>query len=632
MALNPSNRLKVNHLVIVLGGLVMLTASVLTFLLILKNLYGNVSMAKFIPTSSNMREVFANQNYNAAILYSKYTENKLPEGSTWLVDNINTWKTSLSHSRVKYQVISDQDLENGKHLKYKILILPGAKSLSDREIIQIKKFLENGGSVFATSGIASYSNDGKWRGWDFFSEVFGLNFTGEISSTDMTRIHTLRGGLPLTTGIPPGYSLKVATWDRPMSCEILDPRTVQVSFWYNFRKEMGLVSEEITKTAGIVYGTYGKGRFVWMGFELNSVIGQQEDYIYFDKLFKNSLAWLAYRPTVFVKTWPGKYQSAAVIVPTLTNDMYNVENLLPILKSEGVPAAFFVDGNYVADNSQMLSRVARYGELGAVVDVGYIESVRDTVNKLFTYDYQLRSFKTAKWNFTKKIKGSKTYSGISPLYGFYNENSIRALIYSGYQYVITDSLTDRSVPKIIERGDKKILAFTKTARDDYEIIRNYGLAEPEFQSYTYKEDINRLLFEGGLYMLKIHSDYQMRPEYVGVVRDLIRYMKSKNIWITTPSEIRNWWITRNQVEISTDVRSAKRVAIEITNPGNYAVSGIEVYVSLNKDVHNLSMTSEMFGEKIPRYSFDPSRQLLIIKCEYIPAHGSNSYFIDYDEN
>src|SRR5690606_20204700 len=98
-----------------------------------------------------------------------------------------------------------QDIEQGKHLKYRMMVLPGSKALSDTEIIQIKKYLENGGSVFATGGVASYSKDGKWRGWQFFNQVFGMQFTYEINQDQKLKTHTLRGGMPLTATLPTGY-------------------------------------------------------------------------------------------------------------------------------------------------------------------------------------------------------------------------------------------------------------------------------------------------------------------------------------------------------------------------------------------------------------------------------------------
>ncbi|MCX6149520.1 MAG: hypothetical protein NTX22_03230 [Ignavibacteriales bacterium] len=628
MAVNQPNRIKVNQLIILLSGLVLLTASVLILLLVLKNVYGKYDFAEVIPSKDTFKIFSSQKKYNVGILYSKYTENMLPQGSTWLNDNISTWKKFLDAEKINYEIINDQKIELGQHYKYDLIVLPGSKSLSDKEISQIKKYIEKGGSIFSTSGTASFSDDGKWRGWEFFSEVYGLKFTKEITPEEFSRIHTLRGNLPLTAGIPTGYPLKIATWDRPISCEVLDPRTTQVSFWYNFRKEAGLVREEVDKSAGIVYGTYGKGRYVWYGFELNSVIGEQEDFINFEKLFKNSVNWLMYTPTVLVKDWPPTYRAAAIIVPMLTNKIWNVKNLFGIAKSEDVKMTFFVDPVITDENQSLLKELYKYGEVGDIVDIGYLESVTDTVNKLYDYNTQVIRFKQGKAGL-EKIPNVKI-SGALPLYGLYDENSVQALVSSGYDYVLTDSLTDRSVPRTLIRGDKKIVSFTKTARDDYEVIRDYGLKEKNFQLYTYEEDVDRLLFEGGLYIFKIHTDYQCSPEYVEVVRDLIRYMKSKNVWIASASEVKNWWLSKNNMEISTEVRSARRVAVEISNPGNTDVDNVIVQVNLNKDVKNIQISSEIFGTKIPKYEFDSRTQILRLKIKKLEAGESVSYYVDYD--
>ncbi len=190
-----------------------------------------------------------------------------PVGSTWLNDNLSTWEKFLDNLKIKYDIISDNTVETGKHFKYKLIVLPGTKSISSEEALQLKKYLEQGGSVFATGGIGTYSDDGKWRGWEFLNQVFGIEFSYELKPNEFSKIHTVCGSLPITANIPTGFPLKVATWDRPMAVEVLDPRTTQVSFWYNYRLDDGLVREEIKKSAGIAFGNYGKGRFMWMGFQ-----------------------------------------------------------------------------------------------------------------------------------------------------------------------------------------------------------------------------------------------------------------------------------------------------------------------------------------------------------------------------
>jgi len=610
---------------ILLSGLIILLGAILIYLFILRGVFGSFNAAELLPNPNMIKNVLGGGKPTIGVLYSRYTENMLPQGSTWLNDNINTWKKVLNSNGYNFDIIADSTIELGLESKYKILILPGSRSLSDKEIVELKKFINNGGSIFATSGTASYSDNGKWRGWDFFSEVFGLKFSKEISNTEVTKIHTLRGGLPITANIPAGYPLRVATWDRPMSVEVLDPRTVQVSFWYNYRLQDGLTREEIKKSAGIVYGTYGYGRFVWMGFEINSIIGEQEDYIYFDRLFSNSMDWLAYKPIAFAKDWPSDYSAAAILVPELSSST-NISGFLGILGSEKVKASFFVDPS-LAKNKGLIQSLPRYGEVGALVDIGYLASVNDTVNSLNDFDTQYQKLVNAK-NTLESITNSNVI-GCMPLYGIYNQNTISALIKAKYKYVFSDSLTDRSVPKTLIRGDSLIVSMTKTARDDYEIIRDFNLTDPDFQFYTYQEDVDRILFEGGLYALKLHPEYQLKPQNIGVVKKIIDDLKKKNFWITTAGQIENWWAKRNYVEVKVSKRGDTRVALTVSNPGKEAISNLVIQVDLNEDASNINLSAEIIGTKLAHLEYDKKNHIVYVYINDLNGGDSRTYYLDY---
>jgi len=630
VAVKKGKKSGVNQGVIILAGALFLVGSIIIYFFILQGIFGKFDSSELVPDTDVIEGVVFGKQASIAILYSQYTENMLPEGSTWLNDNITTWKKFLGNMNVKYNIIKDGDIEKGNFTNYKILVLPGSRALSDREILQIKKYIDEGGSVFATSGTASYSDDGKWRGWEFFSEVFGLDFSKEIDNDNVTKVHTLRGGLPITANIPTGYPLKVATWDKPMSVEVLDPRTKQVSFWYNYRLEDGLVREEIKKSAGIVYGTYGKGRFVWMGFEINSVIGVQEDYIYFDRLFNNCINWLSYNPIAYLKDWPDGYDAAAVLMPTLNGNVSNVQNLVSILKAEKVKASFFIEPSAAEQNSSIVKSLTAYGDVSAIVDIGYLAFVDDTVNKLDDYSLQFEKFRSAKAAI--EAVTSKPVYGALPYYGLFDESTLRALIDAKYKYVVTDSLTDRSVPRTIILGENRIISMTKTARDDYEVIRDFGLTQPEFQLYTYQEDVDRVLFEGGLYLFKMHTDYQLKPENVHVVKDLIKDMKKKNIWITTASEIEKWYAKRNYVEIRVDRRGERRVAVTVSNPGVETVDGIIIDVDLNDDAGNLKLNTEIIGTKPARFKYEKAKKTAYLYIDDLKPGESRTYYIDYDKN
>jgi peptidoglycan/xylan/chitin deacetylase (PgdA/CDA1 family) len=620
---------RVNQPLIIIVGLLILAGSVITYMFILHGIYGKFNPASLIPDSKAIHTLFKGGEPEIAILNSRYTENMLPKGSSWQNDNINTWKKFLGTYKSNFDVITDESIEKGNIFNYKILILPGSRSLSDLEIAQIKKYVDKGGSVFATSGIASYSQDGKWRGWDFLSEVFGLKFSKEILPDENTKIHTLRGELAITTNIPTGYPLKVATWDHPMAVEVLDPRTTQVSFWYNYKLEDGLVREEIKKSAGIVYGNYGKGRFVWMGFEINSVMGVQDDYIYFEKLFRNSVNWLSYGPVAYIKEWPNGYDAAAVISPVISDDVFDIRNLENVLAAEKVKATFFVDPYKVEQNKDAIRNLINYGEVAALVDLGYLSSVNDTINHLYDYKTQVAKMKGA-MKTLESVSGSKIV-GCYPYYGLFDHNSELALINAGYSYVMTDSLTDRSVPKTIIRGNNKILSMTKTARDDYEVIRDFGLTQPEFQFYTYQEDVDRILFEGGMYIMKMHPEYQCKPENIAVVKQVIDDLKKKNFWITTASEIGKWISKRDFVEVRVDKRGESRVVITVSNPGFEIVNQSVIQVDLNENADDISLSTEIISTVPASYEHAKGSKTIKLFINDLKSGESRTYYVDYDK-
>ena len=618
---------QINQGLIVFSGLIFLIGAVLTYFFILRGVYGSFNTKELIPDSKVIKSLFTSTKATVGVLYSQYTENMLPEGSTSLYDNINTWERFLDNSKTKYDIITDKTIELGQLYKYDLLVLPGSRSLSDKEISEIKKYIDRGGSVFATSGTASFSDDGKWRGWDFFTEVFGLNFIKEIKNDKYTKLHTLRGNLPITANIPTGYPLRVATWDKPISAEVMEPRTTQISFWYNFKLDSGLVRESIKKSAGIVSGTYGRGRFVWMGFGINSIIGVRDDYVYFDKLFNNSIKWLTYKPIAFAKDWPAGYDAAAMIIPVVDKDQYNVQNLLSILSVEKVKATFFVNPRIAQSNKPLIKSLLGYGEIGSFVDIGYLNSVNDTINSLNDYDTQVQKLKEAN-AVLEGITGRKV-TGVIPYYGLYDQNTLRALSNNGYNYILTDSLTDRSVPKNIIIDGNKITAMTKTARDDYEVIRDFGLTQSEFQFYTYQEDIDRILFEGGMYVFKLHTNYQCTPSNVNVAGQVIAELKKKNFWIATGNEIRKWYEGKNSVQIRADQRGPKRIALTISNPGTSTVNNLVIQVEINAPADKIDLSTEIIGTKKARFDYDKSNKVVYVYINDMNPNESRTYYLDY---
>ncbi len=629
MAIKKTKYKSINQALIILAGLVIAIGAVFIYIYVLRGVYGRLSADDFIPNSKLFKEAFNGKKGKVAILNSQYTKNLLNNNGDWLTENIKTWEKFITAIGFNYEIINDSTIELSKHYKYSLIIMPGAKSLSDKEIIQLKKYLDKGGSIFATGGTASYSDDGKWRGWDFFSEVFGIRFTKEISNDEATKVHTIRSGLPITANVPTGFPLKVATWDRPMAVEVLDPRTTQVSFWYNYRLEEGLIRNEIKKSAGIVYGKYGHGRFIWMGFEINSILGAHDDYLYFDRLFQNSIHWLTYTPIAYVRDWPRGYNAAAVITPVLSNEVENIKALLEILREERIKSTFLVDPYSAEKYSDIIKQLKNYGEVAALVNFDLSNLKNDSLDKVDNVKIKteklIRSKKRLEYALRNKVVGAL------PLDGVNNESDIKAFINAGFKYVLSDSLSDRSIPKTIIRGDQRIFSMSKTSKDDYEVIRDLGLTDLNFQRYTYQEDIDKVLFESGMYIYKFHSDIQAKPEYINVVKDVIDDLKKKNFWIATFEEIQKWYEKRSYVELRVEKRGDRRVAFTISNPGKDTINDLVVEVDMIVDAKNISLSSELIGTKLAKYKYNKETKILYVYIDGLTESESRTYYIDYDK-
>lgn len=610
-----------------LAGVAILGASIWMFLLILESVYGRYDAADLFPTKQRLQAALGSRRI--AVVMSRYSEQLLPEGSLWLRDNINAWDHLLASSDLSYDLLDDQAVESGRLADYGLVVLPGGRSVSDREIVEIKKYLDHGGSVFATGGTASMTEKGEWRGWDFLSQVYGLQFTEEISPEQATRQLTLRGGLPVTAGIPTGYTLSVATWDKPIACRVMEPRTTQASTWYSPLSENGLAREAIEKTAGTAFGTYGRGRFLWLGFELNAVLGDRNDYVFFETLCRRSLDWLAYTPTVLIHDWPSAYKAAAVIAVSVSGEPVNAVRLIGSFQGERIPLTFFVDPDTSTMTRSLASALGSGGDLGTVVGTVSSSRVQTGVSD------QLTPRKNESDHLTRLRARMGELAGFS-IAGAYipsasvDEPEVSSLREAGYRYLVGDFISDRSVPGIAVKEGLPIVTIARTARGDEEVISRFGLADTALQLYTYNEDADCVLFQGGLYSVRLHSDLQCRPEYARVVQKLAHYLRSNGFWLATGNDIARWWVSRNALEVSARVRSRRRIALVMTNPSDLSIENAVVQLNINKAVSNVTLTSDILGTIMPPYRYYPATQIMEITIPFLGGGKSLSLFVDYD--
>lgn len=83
---------------------------------------------------------------------------------------------SLIEARIPFEMVNDRLLDNDHLKQFKLLILPNIATLSDQQCDQLRKFVENGGSIVATFETSLYDENGKRRSDFGLADIFGVSY------------------------------------------------------------------------------------------------------------------------------------------------------------------------------------------------------------------------------------------------------------------------------------------------------------------------------------------------------------------------------------------------------------------------------------------------------------------------
>lgn len=124
---------------------------------------------------------------NVGIYYSKPTRisyrEELVEGirfGTEIKGLINV----LMENHIQYDFILDDQISKERFEKYKLVILPNIRCMSEQETEIVRNYVRDGGNLLATYATSLYNADGTERKDFGLSELFGVNYTGNKLDTN----------------------------------------------------------------------------------------------------------------------------------------------------------------------------------------------------------------------------------------------------------------------------------------------------------------------------------------------------------------------------------------------------------------------------------------------------------------
>jgi len=681
-------------------GVTVLAAGLLIYLLLLESVIGNFSIHEAAPR----RAFEAVYTPKVALLNSDYTRhvNHLlnpRDSSRWVDRTLNSWRGFLLDPtrHLRYDDLTDAQLERGELDAYNVLILPSVRALSDGQIKHIKHFMAGGGNVLATWTPGVYRPDGSWRGWTFSEEVFGVSFKGFVDrnagnyriysdtfpgvtpsgmyfperlpatnfhpDTLQARIRrqadrarfaplsgyrwadtlnatppfsdfataeskplplrdldgklrrqqavvttyytwmggkpedyipypntgpgirrfTLRANTPLTAHLDPGYRVKLQVYNPGVRMRVAEPRSHAAGFWFDFAAEDRVVGDAINQTTGLVYGTYGSGRFVYMGFQrdaLGTGPDDREDGASLGQFFTNIVHYLRREPVAWVHDWPASYHGAAVLAGT-GNGLIDAADMLD---AEGVRATFFVRPEIAVRRPDTLRRLARSGEIGILDNVlnAHDGSIDFQTNRLTALREQLDSLGV----------GDSVIGYRPDRRGRTARGTMEALQAAGYRYFLPDSVGRRISPKIMGEPIERLTRLGYTVRSDRELWARSGNSTDLWRDLL-QGDIDRVRYEGGLYRLVFHDDGLGSPENVEILRGLIRTLKTKGFWITTAGDMVHWWRLHRGLNVNVEQRGPARLFVRVSNDNGAIAEQTAVSIALGQPVGAVNVRPEL---------------------------------------
>lgn len=457
------------------------------------------------------------------------------------------------------------------------------------------------------------------------------------------RRFTLRASTPLTASIVSGYRVKVQVYNPGVRMRVAEPRTHAAGFWYDFATEEQSIDEALETTTGIVYGTYGAGRFVYLGFQRDALgpgppppgFQPDEDLARLGQFFANVVKYLRREPIIWVHDWPYPYEGGALLAGIGGEQVQHFDGVERLLTEEGVPGTYFVRPEAVTADSALLRRLHRSGDVGVLDDLLYESdgSAAFQTGRLAALRQRLDGLVDAAHS--RPVRG---YRPTRP--GLASRTTMGALRDAGYTYFLPDSVGRRIAPKIMGGPFSALTRIGVTARSDAAL--QDGLSERAAALWTgrFREDIARVHYEGGLYRLIYSSDVLGRPENLPVLRDVVRTLRDRHFWIASGNEMAHWWRLHQGLNADVEQRGPSRIFVRVSNDNGAVAEEAAVSIALGRPVGAVNIRPELLklrefasGPDVPTLEadeirWDETHTILTLSIKHLKPQQYRIFHID----
>ncbi len=501
-----------------------------------------------------------------AILYSELTENNIDANSNKVMEVITSWELFLMQEQIPYSVIYDHDLESGIDEEYDILILPSINFISFVQMEVLQKFLVSGNSIissgsklmFQESSIIEYQN---------LKTLLGLKNIETVSSENISYFHSLLPNHLNHFNIDDELILQISNKNQGLICDLIENKVASAGFYFD-------KSSYDSSNSSIVYGSNGKGKFLFTGFDLNDVIGGKEDLAAFKKLVLNTISWMDKDPDIYIDVFYDSI-SSPVIVSLQYNNALESE-LIDVLQNNEIRPNLIVNSDLEV-SKEILTKFA-FDEI--IFDLSGIDHyTSNNVIELienFNRDYGVELS-------TLLVKEQAL------------ENIDLGLISAAG---ITEILYTEQAPGLPKYYNKDLLLI------------------PFVKSNELPFSINVINFLN--YNPKINCEVNPEDELL----EKINKIRSLKFNFTTLPTINRWWSVRERITCEIKNISDNEIEIWLNNKNPLLVSDLNVFLNFAQDIDRKTLTISL-NKSLLEYYFDDTAGGIRIKLDKILPNSLN---------
>ena len=269
-----------------------------------------------------------------ALVYSQQTTTWY--GGTQSRQKVEDYSLGMYHSlieaRMPFEMLHDGTLETAAG-RFKLLLLPNIAALSNAQCAQLRRFVENGGSILATYETSLYDEKGDKRPDFGLAGLFGVSWRKTLDGPIPNSYFRVEDGArthPLMKGLEDAELLINGTYqlDVQPTAQFAKPLLTAIPQYPSLPMEKNIWGVKHTDTSGIYFREFGKGRVIYFPWDIDRVYWEcmVDDH---GRLLRNAIDWALNeeRPVTVsgqgvldVTVWKQK-DSMTVHLVNLTNPM-----------------------------------------------------------------------------------------------------------------------------------------------------------------------------------------------------------------------------------------------------------------------------------------------------------------------